>query len=54
MMSMNFFTSAVNLSLDVLIFVLPLRGLYKLQITRQKKGTSNSFSQHRIVVENWQ
>jgi hypothetical protein len=51
MMSVNFFTSSMNLFLDVLIFILPLHGLFKLHISHQKKSTSNSFSQHRIVVE---
>lgn len=38
MMAVNFFTSSMNSFLDVVIFALPIPSLYKLQITRQKKG----------------
>jgi hypothetical protein len=43
-MSMNFFTSAVNLSLDVLIFVLPLRGLYVKRRVRRTASRNIALS----------
>jgi hypothetical protein len=54
MTNVNFFTSATNTFLDVVIFALPIPGLYKLQITRRKKGLSVSFSQHSVATNDSQ
>jgi hypothetical protein len=52
--SVNFLTSSTNTLLDVVIFALPMPGLYKLQITRRKKGSSVGFSQHRVATDSLQ
>lgn len=54
MTDVNFFTSSTNAFLDVVIFALPVPGLYKLQITRQKKGTCVSFSKHHVATDDIQ
>ena len=54
MMSVNFFTSSMNSFLDVVIFALPIPGLYKLQITRQKKGKLLKLSHRWLVIDDLQ
>jgi hypothetical protein len=38
MMEVNFFTSSVNMLLDICIFVLPFPALRKLRMATKKKG----------------